>query len=162
VRWRYWATPTWDLALVDLERGNHHALAVSECERVTHRKTVSNLVGNVEHHRQRPQNTAFKAHLGAHRSMLGCTEVMIEGRISPVDQELEVTELARAEFDRRPVARLFADLGRPSLVDQQIDQARTMRCDEVIQCSGSPALLYLQNRHTSAQRGIVTACGRSV
>ncbi len=65
--------------------------------------------------------------------VIGGTHITLEGRIAAVEQELEIAELARTEVNRRPVARLLADFGRPIVRDEEIDQLRTVRWDEVIQ-----------------------------
>jgi hypothetical protein len=127
------------VTLVDLQRGDHHPFSIPKGEKVTAGEVVGELVRNIEGHRHRPENAIAETHLRAHRLMVRSAEVAVEGRVSAVDQEFEVAELARTEVDRGPVSGLFANLGGAILTDHEVDQTRSVRTDEVIQCSGSQA-----------------------
>ena len=94
--------------------------------------------------------------------MIRGTHETVERRKTAVEQHFEVADLVRVEINRGPIPRLLADLGGTVPGCNILDQSRPVRAYQIIQFSTVQSRSTPQTDNGRTQRGIVTACGRSV
>ena len=145
--------------ILDLQRRQHDAFGVAQrqagagCERRGQR------LGDVQRDRHRPQRAVGETHLRAHALVVAARHEAGERREAPVEQELQVAQLARREVVGRPVARFGPERGGPVLVHDQVHERSAVRRDEVV--GQGKRLLLTVSGTTGTLQGITRVAARA-
>jgi hypothetical protein len=117
--------------LVDAEGGEHDAFRVAEREHRSTPEPDRERFGHVQRDGNGPERPVREPHLRHDSVEIRFAHETCEGGEPPIQEELQIAELAGRQIPRGPVARSRFQFGLPFGRDDEIGEGSSVRIDDM-------------------------------